>query len=207
MPEFTVEEWTSFKEQFISVIRFIMYCFDLCFDTFRSNPLLYAAFFFPVFAVAFFVIFDLVTGVSPFAAVMRNGRNAEGMSLIHGYSGTSGKHGNIKSQNLAVKSMQQRSEGSIKASSKSQLKSAAGKSGSSGTSTNLSGNSNSTIGYGKSNVGVDLNSKKHKRLRAKLGYLVKNESGGSKPSKSGSKNYVYNYSVSTGHSELDIDAD
>ena len=65
MPDFTVEAWDSFKQQFLSVIRFILYALDMIFDACRSNPLLYAAFFFPLFAMAFFLVFDLVTRIIP----------------------------------------------------------------------------------------------------------------------------------------------
>ena len=64
MPDFTLEQWTSFKEQFMSVIRFVMYAFDMFVDTCRSNPMLYMFLFFPIFIGAFFIVFDLITSLS-----------------------------------------------------------------------------------------------------------------------------------------------
>ena len=75
MPNFSVETWTSFKQQFQSVIQFIMYCFDLCFDSFRSNPLLYIAFFFPIFALAFLFMFDLLFNLVPFSPLLSKSKN------------------------------------------------------------------------------------------------------------------------------------
>lgn len=61
MPDFSIEQWSNFKQQFMSVIRFIMYVFDMIFDACRSRPMLYAFLFFPIFAGAFLILFDLFT--------------------------------------------------------------------------------------------------------------------------------------------------
>ena len=72
MPEFSVESWESFKRQFLSVFQFIYYCFDMLFDACRSHPMLYVFFFFPVFIVSFFIIFEMFVHIAPFVGVINN---------------------------------------------------------------------------------------------------------------------------------------
>lgn len=99
MPEFTVEAWASFKQQFLSVIQFIMYCFDLCFDNFRSNPLLYIAFFFPVFALAFLFMFDLFFNLVPFIPLLPKSKN---LSVLGDISRRNINTSSYHSKNLAT---------------------------------------------------------------------------------------------------------
>lgn len=65
MPEFSVEMWQSFKQQFMSVINWLLYSFDILYDSFRSKPMLYLFIFFPIFALMFFGVFNLLTCLVP----------------------------------------------------------------------------------------------------------------------------------------------
>lgn len=65
MPEFSVEMWQSFKQQFMSVINWLLYSFDILYDSFRSKPMLYLFIFFPIFALMFFGVFNLLTRLVP----------------------------------------------------------------------------------------------------------------------------------------------
>lgn len=98
MPNFNVDTWTSFKEQFMSVVRFILYAFDLFFDACRSNPMLYMFLFFPIFAVAFFIVFDFVTKLIPGSA--RSAGGSKG-SIAFRSIGTGSKSIKSASVNLA----------------------------------------------------------------------------------------------------------
>lgn len=117
MPEFSAEAWTSFKQQFVSVIQFIMYCFDMFFDACRANPLLYALFFFPIFALAFFAILELLLHLAPFVPILNSTKveGAIGYSRLH----ASGKGSNLKSLNLAAASHVKRAESLSKSGIKS----------------------------------------------------------------------------------------
>jgi len=102
MPDFSAETWSSFRQQFLSVIRFVLYLFDMLFDAVRSNPLLYFAFFFPIFALAFFVIFYLLKNIAPFVPLFGEGDAkgiiSEGKGLKGGFQNGTAK----KSFNLAT---------------------------------------------------------------------------------------------------------
>lgn len=65
MPEFSVDMWQSFKQQFMSVINWLLYSFDILYDSFRSKPMLYLFVFFPIFALLFFGVFNLLTRLVP----------------------------------------------------------------------------------------------------------------------------------------------
>ena len=82
MPEFSSDAWSSFKEQFLSVIRFILYSFDLFFDACRSHPMLYAFFFFPIFAAAFFVVLFVVIRLSHIPSQSNVGNAGMGFNLL-----------------------------------------------------------------------------------------------------------------------------
>lgn len=103
MPEFSSESWNFFKEQLVSVLRFIVYIFELFFDYARTNPMVYAFIFFPLFACAFFLVFDILTGNVPFVGLLRKGDNGgiikgfQASSIHKGIGGSSNSAKNIKS--------------------------------------------------------------------------------------------------------------
>ena len=70
----------------MSVIRFILYCFDLFFDSVRSRPLLYALFFFPIFAAALLVLLSVVQRLFmvPESSDVGLSRRGFGVLRLHG---------------------------------------------------------------------------------------------------------------------------
>lgn len=183
MPNFSVESWDSFKQQFMSVIQFIYYCFDMLFDTCRSNPMLYAFFFFPVFAVAFFLIFEMLVHIAPFAAVINN-KQVKGVLSSSKLSAKS--YGKSMNSSRSVQAMAAKKAAQDAKAHNAMINKING-SGSPGTSLSAkamsSGTSDSSLSAssegkkitGKS--GYDMNTKKHKDRRKKLKAFLKNGSG------------------------------
>lgn len=101
MPEFSAESWNFFKEQLVSVIRFVMYAFDLIFDAARSNPMLYAFIFFPIFFCAFIIMFDLLTGSVPFISLMKKNDNK---GILSGLQASTFSNKSISGTSNAAKS-------------------------------------------------------------------------------------------------------
>lgn len=63
MPDFTVEAWETFKQSLISVIQWLLSSIQMVFDTCAKYPMLFCFLVFPVFAIVFFLIFDMITGI------------------------------------------------------------------------------------------------------------------------------------------------
>lgn len=82
MPEFSVEMWQSFKQQFMSVINWLLYSFDILYDSFRSKPMLYLFIFFPIFALMFFGVFNLLTRLVPFKALFDSSDTKNDNSML-----------------------------------------------------------------------------------------------------------------------------
>lgn len=82
MPEFSVEMWQSFKQQFMSVINWLLYSFDILYDSFRSKPMLYLFIFFPIFALMFFGVFNLLTRLVPFKALLDSSDTKNDNSML-----------------------------------------------------------------------------------------------------------------------------
>lgn len=180
MPDFTVESWDLFKEQFLSVIRFVYYCFDMLFDTCRSNPMLYAFFFFPVFAAVFFIIFEMLVHIAPFAGVINNKQVKGVLSASKLSSKSYGK--NLSSsqsvQNLAGKKAAQ--DAKVHSAMINKINSS-GKAAGKG-SVNTSGSVINSFSEGKKisgKSGWDLNTKKHKLRRAKIKAKLSDETDSS----------------------------
>ena len=82
MPEFSVEMWQSFKQQFMSVINWLLYSFDILYDSFRSKPMLYLFIFFPIFALMFFGVFNLLTRLVPLKALFDSSDTKNDNSML-----------------------------------------------------------------------------------------------------------------------------
>ena len=82
MPEFSVEMWQSFKQQFMSVINWLLYSFDILYDSFGSKPMLYLFIFFPIFALMFFGVFNLLTRLVPFKALLDSSDTKNDNSML-----------------------------------------------------------------------------------------------------------------------------
>lgn len=106
MPEFTTEMWQSFKQQFLSVIDWLLYSFDLLYDSFRSRPMLYLFVFFPIFALVFFCVFNLLTHLVPLKSLFENSDLKNDNSMLKTPSGR-GSRNTAKGINLASAQKQQ----------------------------------------------------------------------------------------------------
>ncbi len=82
MPNFTADSWSIFKQQFLSVIKFIFYAFDILWDSFCTHPMLYTFLLFPVFAVAFFIVFDFFTHLVSNGGITSNSSKANGLNSL-----------------------------------------------------------------------------------------------------------------------------
>lgn len=82
MPEFSIEMWQSFKQQFMSVINWLLYSFDILYDSFRSKPMLYLFVFFPIFALMFFGVFNLLTRLVPLKALFDSSDTKNDNSML-----------------------------------------------------------------------------------------------------------------------------
>ena len=106
MPEFTTDMWQSFKQQFLSVIDWLLYSFDILYDSFRSKPMLYLFVFFPIFALVFFGIFNLLTHLVPLKSLFENSDLKNDNSMLKTPSGR-GSRNTSKGINLATAQKQQ----------------------------------------------------------------------------------------------------
>lgn len=75
MPNFSAEDWGSFKTIFYGVIQFVLYVFKMLYQAFTDKPMLYVFLFFPIFALIFFLIFDLLTNMVPFKPLFSGIKN------------------------------------------------------------------------------------------------------------------------------------
>lgn len=82
MPEFSIEMWQSFKQQFMSVINWLLYSFDILYDSFRSKPMLYLFVFFPIFALMFFGVFNLLTRLVPLKSLFDSSDTKNDNSML-----------------------------------------------------------------------------------------------------------------------------
>lgn len=82
MPEFSLEMWQSFKQQFMSVINWLLYSFDILYDSFRSKPMLYLFVFFPIFALMFFGVFNLLTRLVPLKSLFDSSDTKNDNSML-----------------------------------------------------------------------------------------------------------------------------
>lgn len=106
MPEFSNEMWQSFKQQFLSVIDWLLYSFDILYDSFRSKPMLYLFVFFPIFALVFFGIFNMFTRLVPLKSLFDNADFKNDNSMLKTPSGR-GSRNTAKAVNLATAQKQQ----------------------------------------------------------------------------------------------------
>lgn len=82
MPEFSIDMWQSFKQQFMSVINWLLYSFDILYDSFRSKPMLYLFVFFPIFALMFFGVFNLLTRLVPLKSLFDSSDTKNDNSML-----------------------------------------------------------------------------------------------------------------------------
>ncbi len=101
MPEFSVEMWQSFKQQFMSVINWLLYSFDILYDSFRSKPMLYLFIFFPIFALMFFGVFNLLTRLVPFKALFDSSDTKNDNSMLKSSLRTGARNSGSHAVNLA----------------------------------------------------------------------------------------------------------
>ncbi len=178
MPNFSADGWESFRSQFMSIVRFVMYCFDMFFDTCRSNPMLYAFFFFPIFALAFFLIFEMLTHIAPFVSLINN-KQVRGVLFSSKLSTKS--YGKSLNSSSSLQNMASR-KAAADAKSHAALISKVNSSGLSPRSLSSVGSSSygdiKSSGEGKKisgKSGWDLNSIKHKNRRVKAKAFMKSE--------------------------------
>lgn len=82
MPNFSVEDWGSFKTIFYGVIQFVLYVFKMLYQAFTDKPMLYVFLFFPIFALIFFLIFDLLTNMVPFKPLFSGLKNKSDVPYV-----------------------------------------------------------------------------------------------------------------------------
>lgn len=108
MPEFSVDMWQSFKQQFLSVINWLLYSFDILYDSFRSKPMLYLFVFFPIFALMFFGVFNLLTRLVPFKALFDSSDTKNDNSMLKSSLRAGARNSGSHAVNLASQNRQSR---------------------------------------------------------------------------------------------------
>lgn len=101
MPDFSVEMWQNFKQQFLSVIDWLLYSFDILYDSFRSKPMLYLFVFFPIFALMFFAVFNLLTRLVPIKALFDSSDTKNDNSMLKSSLRAGARNSGSQAVNLA----------------------------------------------------------------------------------------------------------